>query len=290
MTPKPKSFARLAFIALVTALQLAAPVAGVHAAKFDDKLKAPEAPTNDDLKASIREYFRVYARATAESLAGIVREKAAHDKWFDTQWRLQRAIDEYGDMDLSEFGITPTGDGSYSVDIEKFPQWTPLNRSVLRLLEPALIEDYAPGLMARGFRDQDLDAIKTYVHKNRPDWMARPDKLSLSESFATKVEQRVARNEKLGSLQMLAYLYQNARIQAEADRAWTVSLLDSLDMQRQRILESYFSEQDRAGSMAIAPDDIEAATRWMSGVIVSGEHSRLVETEKAKMRAMEVPQ
>jgi len=293
MTPKPKSFARLAFIALMAALQLLAPIGDTHAAKFDEKLKAPEAPTNEALKVAIREYFDVYARATAESPAGMVRDKAAHSKWYDTQWLVQRAIDTKRDLgDLSQFGITPNplAEYSYSIDLAKYPQWSPLNTSMLRLLEPVLVDAYTPDLKARGFRDQDIDIIKAYAAKNRPDRAAYPEKLSLSESFASKVQQRLARKEKFEAPQMLVYLYQNSRIQAEAERAWTESLLDSLDQQRQRILESYFAEQISQTSMAIGPDDIEAATVWTRHSIVSGEYSRLLEAEKAQVRDMEVHQ
>jgi hypothetical protein len=289
MTPKPALLPRLALVAMVAVLQMSAPDASGQAAKFDEKLKAPEAPGNQALKTQIREYFDVYARVTAESLSGIVRDRSAFAKWFDTHWLLQRAIDMQRDLgDLSEFGIAPRGDGSYTVDIKNFPQWTPLNTSALRLLEPQLLEAYTPDLKARGFRDQDIDAIKAYTQAHRPDQMARRDKLSLSESFATRVEQRMARGVMLGTKQMLDYLYQNSRIQEEATRAWTVDLLDSLDKQRQRILESCLNDQDRSGTMAIAPDDIDAAAQWMSTAIMSGEHSRLLETEKARLREMEV--
>jgi len=293
MTPKPKSFARLAFIALVTALQLAAPVAGVHAAKFDENLKAPEAATKKELKAAIREYFKVYARVNAKSPAGIVRDKAAHAKWYDTQWLLQRAIDKKRDLsDLTEFGLTPKGDGSYSysVDVANFPQWAPLQIAMWRLREPVLFEAYAADLKARGFRDQDIDVIRVYAQKHSPDRAAAPDKLTLSEGFANSAMKRLAKKQGFAVPQMLDYLYQNSRIQSEAYRAWSEGLLDSLDAQRQRILESFMAEQIHESSAAIGPDDIEGATIQMHSDIASGEYSRMLEEEKAEMQATEVPQ
>jgi hypothetical protein len=289
MTPKPTSIPRLALIALAVLLQAAAPVAVEPSAKFDETRRAPQAPTNKALKVSIREYFEVYERATSESLAGLVRDKVAFDKWVEAEWRLQRAIDTRRDLgDLTRFGITPNGDGTYSIDIGHFPQWTPVSDSARRILEPGVLEAYVPQLKARGFRDQDIETVKAYIHEYQPDRMAQLAKLSLVDSFAKSVQRGTASNEKLGTDKMLDYLYQNRRIMEEAKRAWTLGLLDSLDAQRQRILESFLSEVDRAGAMAVAPDDIEGATRWMGDAIASGEHQRLLEAERAKLRDTEI--
>lgn len=293
MTPKPKSLAWLALLSLVAALQLAATAAEVPAAKFDEKLKAPAASTNEQLKVAIREYFDVYARATAESLAGMVRNKAAHAKWYDTQWLLQRAIDTKRDLgDLSEFGLAAKNDKShsYSVDVANFPQWSPLQSDMLRLLEPEIVKAYAPDLKARGFRDSDIDIISAYAHKHDPHAEAYPEKLVLGETFANTVKERLAKKQEFGAPLMLDYLYQNSRVQFEAYRAWTEGLLDSLDPQRQRILESFFGEQNRSSSMAIGPDDIEGAAIEMRSAIASGEYSRMLKEEKAKMQTTEVPQ
>jgi hypothetical protein len=281
MTPKPKLFARLALIALLTALQLSVPVAGAQAAKFDEKLKAPEAPTNDELKAAIREYFDVYARATAESSAGMVRDKAAHAKWFDTQWSLHRAIDTKRDLgDLSQFGITPKGDGIYSIDLANFPQWTPLQESLTRLVVPDFMVTYASDLKQKGFRDQDLDIVAAYIRNHQPRRAALAENTSLSESFVAKVELQLAKRQKIQLPQMMSYLYQSSRNNAEATRVWGGALLESLDSQRQRILESYFDELDRSSSSLIAPDDANAQSMWLLGVIASGQYRELMEKEK----------
>lgn len=281
MTPQPKSFARFAFIALLAALQLAAPVAGVHAAKFDEKLKAPKAPTTEALKVAIREYFDVYARATAESPAGMVRDKAAHAKWFDTQWTLHRAIDTKRDLgDLSQFGITPRGDGSYSVDLANFPQWTPLQESLMRLIVPDFMATYAPDLRQKGFRDQDIDIVTAYMKAHRPRRAALAENASLGESFVAKVELQLAKRQKIELPQMMSYLYQSSRNNAEATRAWGAALLESLDSQRQRILESYFDELDRSSSRLITPDDANAQSMWLLGVIASGQYRQVMEKEK----------
>jgi hypothetical protein len=291
MTPKPTSVPQLALLAIVVILQSMAPVAGLRAAQFDEKLTAPAAPNNDELRSVIRDYFATYARVNTESLSGVVRDRAAYASYFDSKWRLQRAIDTGRDLgDLSEFGVTPKGDGSYSVDIARFPQWTPLSTSVVRLLSPELFESYAPELLARGFRNDDIEIMRAYVTRNVPEQAVAAERLALAESFANRVRPRVTKARKLESSEFLSLVYQSNRILAEANRAWTVSLLDLLDGQRQRILESYFAEQDRQGSMTIAPDDIPAAGQRTAAAIASGEYFRKLDEEKARIKDMEVRQ
>ena len=285
MIPKPASIPRLVLIALVGVMQVTAPVADLHAAKFDEKLKAPEAPTNDGLITAIREYFDVYARATVETSSGIVRDRAAFEKWFDTDWRLGRAIDTKRNLgDLSEFGITPKDDGSFRVDIATFPQWRPLHEMLLQLATPELLEAYSVRLKERGFRDQDLEVLKAYVETNQPRRATLAQSIELGETFAAKVKLQLSKRQKIGIAQVLSYTYQSNRINLEAERAWCVGLLDSLDSQRQRIIESYFDEMGRTGSKVIGPSDLAGQSDWLIGVIASGEYQQLIEKEKMEVR------
>jgi len=281
MTPKPASVARLALFALVAMLQTSAPVAGVPGTKFDESLSAPEAPTNADLKARIREYFDVYARATVTSPSGIVRNQKAFAKWFETDWRVGRGVDTKRDLgDLSEFGITPKDDGSYRVDIANFPQWQPLHEVLLHLLTPEFLASYSANLKERGFRDHDIDVLKTYVETNKPNRAALARNIDLAESYATKVKLQLSKGQKIGIAQFLSYTYQTNRISREAERVWCVGLLDSFDDQRRRILESYVAEIRRSGSRLISPGDMESQAEWLVGVIASGEYRQLIEKQK----------
>jgi len=279
MTPQPKALLRFALIALLTVLQLTAPVAAVQAAKFDEKVKVPEAPTNDELKARIRDYFDTYARVAAKSAAGMVRDKAAHAKWFNTIWLLQRAIDTKRDLgDLSEFGITGMGDGSYRTDLKSFPQWSPLDERLGRLLVPSLFALSASDLRERGFRDEDIDDLRTYIERNKPRRAMLEDNLMLGESYAAKVKLQLAKKQKIPTSQYLSFIYQSSRSHAEADRAWAEGLLNTLDKQRQRILESYL--MDQSGTRTTSPDDIDSLAKAVIGMIASGEYQQLMEREK----------
>lgn len=285
----PAALVTHALIGLIFMLPLMVPVPTLRAAEFDEKVRAPEAPSNAELKARIRDYFKTYARVTAQSAAGIIRNKPAHAKWFDTQWRLQRAIDARRPLgDLSEFGIKPNGDGSYSVDIKRFPQWDLLDGDLSVLLVPEAFEGYAMELRQRGFRDQDIEAMQAYMRRNQPRQMALAENLSLSESFGAKARSRMASKRPIDAAHVMAFTYQSGRNRAEADRAWAVSLLDSLDGQRQRILESFFREH--VGTMTILPDDMDAHVQATIDMIASGEDVRLLEVEKMEVQQMEVQQ
>lgn len=274
---------RCVLTGMVTALLLTASVASVHAAEFSAAVRAPEAPSNAELRKLIRDYFDTYARVNAQSAAGIVRDAAAHVQWFDTRWRLQRAIDTKKPLgDLSDFGIIPNGDGTYSTDLGKFPQWSPLDERLGRLLVPDVLEAYVAELRARGFREQDIELLKAYVEKNQPRRAAFAENAPLGESFAVRVKLQLARKQKVDRAQVMAFTYQGNRNRVEAERAWAEGLLDSLDKQRQRILESYLMELD--GARTTAPDDIDAHVKLVVDLIATGEYVRLMEAERAEVQ------
>jgi hypothetical protein len=264
---------RFAGFVLTASFQVGALAGAAPAAKFDERIKAPEAPSNAELPGVIRDYFATYARVNAESPAGIARDKAAYQQYFETHWRLQRAIDRRQPLaDLSEFGLNPNHDGSYSADLAQYPQWNPLPAQLDELRDPQVLDLHADALKARGFREQDIDAIRTYVAMSPPRAQASVQELDLADGFTGKVKARMAARQKTSVSLLLAYAYQSGRIHYEQERRWAVGLLDSLDPQRQRILQSYLQEQ--GGQVTITPDDIEGQLKLAIDGIASGEFER----------------
>ncbi len=258
---------------------LAAFAGAAPAAKFDEKIKAPAAPGNAELAALIRDYFGTHARVNAQSLTGIVRDRDAYQQWFETHWRLQRAIDTKRPLgDLSEFGLTPNGDGSYSVDLAQFPQWDPLPARLQGFREPQAFAVYGAALKARGFRDEDIEAMRLYVEKGGPRQRASTQELDIAEGFGAKVKAQISARQKTDSAAFLAYAYQTGRVRAEQERRWAAGLLDSLDQQRQRILEAYLREQ--GGQMTITPDDIDAEVKLLVNGIASGEFAKQLKVQR----------
>jgi hypothetical protein len=231
----------------------------------------------------IRDYFATYARVNAESPSGIARNKAAYQQYFETQWRLQRAIDTRQPLaDLSEFGLTPNNDGSYSADPVQYPQWSPLPMDLSRLGEPQYLDFAAKELKERGFRDQDIEALKDYVAKGPPRNQASKAELDLTDGYFARVKAQVAAKQKVSASQLLSYAYQVGRVRTERERLWALGLLDALDRQRQRILESYFAEQ--LGRITITPDDIDAQVKIAVDSVVTGEFDRQMREQRKEAR------
>jgi len=252
-----------------------------RAGKFDETIKAPVAPTRSELEASIRDYFNTYARVNAQFVGGIVRDKVAHAKWFDARWRLGTAIERWkSPVELAEYGITPNGDGSYAIDIVRFPQWDPLDSRLTELLDPKGFEMHAQHLKAMGFRDSDLEQLSSYIATHRPERLAIAENLSLVESFGEKVHAADLGRKKIQDSQVQSFRYQRHRNSAEATRQWAEGLLDSVDYQRQRILTAYFME--RESRMTMLPDPPDELDRELAD-FRSGEYVRALEAERKRM-------
>jgi hypothetical protein len=64
---------------------------------------------------------------------------------------------------------------------------------------------------------------------------------------------------------VFAFLYQRDKVVAETRRAWAEGLIRTLDDQRARILQSYFSEMQSMGYWS--PDDVEAGVANMLAIM-----------------------
>src|SRR5262249_22244269 len=87
-----------------------------------------------------------------------------------------------------------------------------------------------------------------------------------------RMKAQIAARQTTSTSLLLAYIYQAGRIRYEQERRWAAGLLDCLDPQRRRILESYLAEQ--GGPVTITPDDIEGQLKYAIDGIASGEFER----------------
>ena len=101
--------------------------------------------------------------------AAFIRDRQAHQQWSDLYFAVKLALDERVRLeDLAEFGLLAQANGSYVVDLQKFPQWRPLDGRLYPLTNPAILESYEPALLARGFRDSDITALRMYLATHDP--------------------------------------------------------------------------------------------------------------------------
>lgn len=256
-----------------------------QAAKFDERIAAPKAASPATLKTLTREYFATYQRAQAKGVGGLIRDPVAYRQWSEWAWRVSETMDEKKPIgDLTEFGLIPQEDGSYTINNQLYPQWAPLDRQLTILRTPVIFDAYAPELKRRGFRDHDLEALKTYLDKNDPERSAFVENKPLVESFGAKVQSLHRARKSIAREDLKSYFYQTKRNADEARRQWAVGLLDVLDPQRQRILASYFEELKVAHSIGPASGNFDEQLKTATEIFGSGRYQQMLKQEEMEVR------
>src|SRR5690349_21153450 len=158
----------VAWLPLIT-LMLAGFAGGAQAVEFDEKVKATMARTGVQLKTQAEGYSGSFARLSGVSPVEMVSSKALTQEYFETKWQLERALEDKRPMeDLTALGLVKDGSG-FSIDYNAFPQWNPFFE-VLAVLAPTLdMNALGPLLVARGFRDADVAAIRSYIETHDLD-------------------------------------------------------------------------------------------------------------------------
>jgi len=253
-------------------LTFAAALLGIaSAATFDPTVSAPPELTGVELRNRVPGYFR---DGPNSKLSAALRDRNAHAQWVDFRWQFMEAIDAATPLkELEEFGLISNGDGSYSIDLIRFPHWYPLDARMKMLRNPGGLAFHVEELRIRGFRDQDISALREYLAKMDPERGRNADAISRADSFVARIKARKDAPGGIERAELRALLYQQHRSAAEASRAWAVGLLDCLDPQRQRILESYLLEWHTTTTIAASkPADREANLEELERQLLSGEY------------------
>ena len=257
-----------------------------QAAPFDEKLKPPRAATAQALRTKLEAHFATFQRKQQDpDPAAFIRDAKAYRQWSDLDFALQLAMDERTSLkDLDAFGVVARPDGTYHVDLHAFPQWEPLDSRLHRLTNPEILESYLPALKARGFRDEDLTALQTYVATHDPKVDLHTQGRQLVDTFAKRLQAQRKVGQRLNLQEVLAYRYQKTSLRTEAERRWAVGLMDALDRQRQRILVSFLDEFQAEMVFGASQDDLAATLEQEAQPILSGEYVQILTTEEAQLR------
>jgi hypothetical protein len=257
-----------------------------QAAPFDEKLKPPRAATAQALRTKLEAHFATFQRKQQDpDPAAFIRDAKAYRQWSDLDFALQLAMDERTPLkDLDAFGVVARPDGTYHVDLHAFPQWEPLDSRLHRLTNQEILESYLPALKARGFRDEDLTALQTYVATHDPKVDLHTQGRQLVETFAKRLQAQRKVGQRLNLQEVLAYRYQKTSLRTEAERRWAVGLMDALDRQRQRILVSFLDEFQAEMVFGASQDDLAATLEQEAQPILSGEYVQILTTEEAQLR------
>lgn len=273
---------------IASVLLLAVFLAGqAQAAPFDEKAKAPRIANSQALRTKLEAHFATFERKQQDAdPAAFIRDRVAHQQWSDLYFAAQLAMDEKTPLKgLDAFGLVAEPGGKYVVDLSAFPQWEPLDSRLHKLTNEDIIESYVPALKARGFRDEDIDALRTYLANNDPRVTVQVEGRQLVETFARRLQGQRKAGQKLNLQEVLAYRYQKWRVRAEAQRSWAVGLMDALDKQRQRALVSFLDEGFQSELLfGAATEPLDQTLEQEAKPIVSGEYSQIITSEEAQLR------
>lgn len=260
-------------------LMLASFTGSAHAVEFDEKIRAPMARGGAELKTQAEGYSASFARLRDASPAEMVTNPAFTQERFELEWQLTRALEDKRPLeDLSALGLMKDGSG-FRIDYNAFPQWQPFPEKLASLMPTMSIDTAGPLLVARGFRDSDVVALRNYLetHDLKSETSARTLPMAISFSKVVKKYDRIKRP--VGKDLAFSFLYQRDKTGVEARRAWSEGLIRTLDEQRVRVLESYLSELQGIGYWA--PSDTEAGVANLLAVMRLPDYEQRASAEAA---------
>lgn len=277
---------RSATAACVSAVLL---TAIAHGAPFDERIKSPQAGTTAELRELLQAHFDTFRRKQEEGRVGaFIRDEAAYERWVDLEYRIGLAMDQALPLtDLADFGLIAEPDGTYTVDLKKYPQWEPLDSRLHVLSDASVLESYVPTLKARGFRDADIDILRTYLAAHDPRAAAFPEGKELIESFAQRLRKRQAAGLPLDLNEVMAWRYQKFRLKRAARRQWALGLLDALDDERRGTLVSFLSDgYDRRLAFGAPRVPFNQMLERQVQPLISGEYVELLAQAESWLRRM----
>lgn len=242
--------------ASVLCLAIAAFAGGAQAVDFDEKLKAPQAKGAAEIKSLAENYSANFARLEAASPVESVTSPSLYLEYFDLRWQITQAIDQKRPInDLSAVGLEKRDDGSITIDLQAYPQWDPFAKKLASLMPNMNLDNLAPLLINRGFRQSDLDALKNYIATNNLKAAVSAKTLPIAISFSKVVKKLDRLKMPVSNSLVFSYIYQRNKASALVERDWAEGLVQVLDAQRVRVLHSYFSELKARSTWA--PSDVE---------------------------------
>ena len=261
-------------------------VGQTQAAPFDEKLKAPRAASSQALRAKLEAHFATFQRKQQDpDPAAFIRDRLAYRQWRDLYFSIKLALDENKPLKgLDTFGLVARADGKYVIDLRAYPQWEPLDSRLSILSNPEIVESYVPVLKARGFRDEDVRALRTYVATHDPRLTVHANGRELVDSFAKRLQAQRQTGQPVNLQEALSYRYQKNILKAEAGRQWAIGLLDTFDRQRQRILVSFLDEFQSELAFGPSTDPLDQTLEQEVRPIVSGEYLQIISGEEAQLR------
>jgi hypothetical protein len=254
--------------------------ASAQAAPFNEQLEAPQA-SGAQLRDKIERRLKMAEGKGAQGDEVLLRDPAAHRQAVDLDFAIRRRLDEGqplgDDAELAQLGLLKQPDGSYRVQTKNFPQWRSLDQQLLWFADAQAMEGFLPALQARGFRPDDVDALREYVRTHDVQAAMFSEQKELVQTFAPRAPAA-------GKEEVLAFVHQGNRLRREYERRWAVGLLDALSPHSRRVLISYLLEEWPAEIVFGPPERIlDARIAETLSLFRSGEYQRQLDKQEADL-------
>jgi hypothetical protein len=231
-----------------------------HAVEFDEKVKAPMMKSAADLKTQAQSFATRYREIRAATPAQLVTNASLVKQQFDLSWQIEHAINERRPpSDLQAMGFVSLGNGGYSIDTLKYPEWHVEGDSIASIFNSVLRDDVFAELLQRGFRAEDVVTLKEYIASHDVAQSIGAATVPIVLGFQRMVKKFDKAGKPVPDPLVISYWYQNTRARGEANRVWSEGLLEALDAQRRRVLLSYLSEQE--SKRDLIPESVSEAIR-----------------------------
>jgi hypothetical protein len=224
-------------------LVLASLAVTAQAVEFDERLKVPLMKDAGTLRTQAQSFSARFADLKDAGPEQLITNSTLARERFDLAWQIQQAIDVHRPLgDLTTLGFVSRGDGSYSIDLNAFPQWNRLDQQLAGLLPQMNWDVFMRQLVDRGMPPAEVAKLKQYVATHDARASAGEKALPISLSFARIVGKYDKLKQPVPDPVVLSYVYQRARSTADATREWADGLLTSVGAQSARILLSSLGE------------------------------------------------
>jgi len=255
----PRHSVRWPFAAVLM-LALAGAGGIAHAAGFDEKVKAPMMKSAADLQSQAQSFATKYRAIGDATPAQLVTNASLARQQFEFSWQLERAVNERQPLhELESLGFVSAGNGAYKIDTRQNPEWRSQGEYIATMFSGNLREGVFAELLERGFRPEDVAALREYIDSHDVTQAARAATLPVALDFQKIVRKFDKAGRPVPDVLVVSYWYQSAREYFNANRAWSEGLLKTLDAQRQRVLISYLSEL--ISFKSVIPENVDEGIR-----------------------------
>lgn len=245
-------------LAAVLMLALAGFGGLAYAVEFDEKVNSPAMKNAADFNIQAQGFAVKYREISAASPAQLVTNTSLARQQFDLSWQLERAINERRPpTGLESMGWVSLANGGYSIDTRKYPEWRFQGENIATMFSSNLRDGVYEELLQRGFRPEDVAALKEYIAANDVKHAIRSASLPIALGFQRVVQKFDKAGRPVPDALVVSYWYQSTRAYVDANRVWSEGLLKTLDPQRVRVLLSYLSEL--VSSRSLVPENVSEA-------------------------------